>query len=386
MALVQYYKSHFPAELICNWLRSNKNEDSDNLNRREIAFTLENEVFLRYLSFQDAEALRTELIKKKPQKIHIGPAYTESINSFRLVGKSGVPIKKELVFDIDLTDYEEIRSCCSGAKICDKCWNFINVAIEVISDILIKDFNALKFVWVFSGRRGVHCWISDEIMKNLNNEARSTITDYFNVFDSDRNLENNIFSNRSFVNENKLKEVSLHPTFERVYQIMKNWFVSKILKEQILSDQKSIDKFLSFIECNILKTKINDAIKSNSFATHIELWREIEEKIIPDYYNSSKKTSATKLIKEIVFRYCYPRLDLNVTKSLTHLLKVPFCIHPSTQLVCVPIDHRNLSKFDFKSVPSLKDMSNEGANKENQNFSENLKNYIDFFNHFVSSL
>ena len=86
------------------------------------------------------------------------------------------------MFDIDLTDYDEIRNCgCSGAKICNKCWHFMTMAVKVIDEGLKEDFGFERVSWFYSGRRGIHAWVSDESARMLSNEARSAVANYFGV-------------------------------------------------------------------------------------------------------------------------------------------------------------------------------------------------------------
>jgi len=60
------------------------------------------------------------------------------------------------------------------------------------------------------------------------------------------------------------------------------------------------------------------------------------------------------VLEEIMLQYAYPRLDINVTKGLNHLLKSPFCVHPKTGKVCLPFHPRAAEKFDPCSVPTLR--------------------------------
>lgn len=63
---------------------------------------------------------------------------------------------------------------------------------------------------------------------------------------------------------------------------------------------------------------------------------------------------------EIVFSYVYPRLDVEVSKHMNHLLKSPFVIHPKTGKVCVPLDPETLDHFDPNaSAPTLRTLEKE---------------------------
>jgi DNA primase small subunit len=115
---------------------------------------------------------------------------------------------------------------------------------------------------------------------------------------------------------------------------------------------------------------------------------------------ASKNLDARQLLEakqDIVLEYTYPRLDIEVSKKLNHLLKSPFVVHPGTGRVCVPINTKNLEDFDPLGVPTVQGLlaeidawkgdEDEEANKSTADWEKtSLKPYIEQFRHFVNGL
>jgi DNA primase small subunit len=91
------------------------------------------------------------------------------------------PIAKELCFDIDLTDYDGVRTCCEKTSICVRCWRFIALAIRVLDTALRDDFGFKHILWVYSGRRGAHAWVCDQRARELEDKERRAILGYLEV-------------------------------------------------------------------------------------------------------------------------------------------------------------------------------------------------------------
>ena len=80
-----------------------------------------------------------------------------------------------------MTDYDSIRTCCSDASVCKRCWAFITAAVRVLDSAIRNQFGYKHLLWVYSGRRGIHCWVSDREAMELTDEQRRALVGWLTV-------------------------------------------------------------------------------------------------------------------------------------------------------------------------------------------------------------
>jgi len=238
------------------------------------------------------------------------------------------------------------------------------MALKVVDRALREDFAFKHILWIYSGRRGIHCWVNDPEARALTNEARSAVVEYLSV--------------ETATNENsdkKLKQTfqaPIHPALKRAYDILEPMFERCICDENgqgLLASSRSIIEVLNTIPNDELRGDIHKAL-DNDALSGAERWRVLKEMITSPTNSNSTQAQKQKRRKvdylemdawrfQLVFTHCYPRLDANVSKMQNHLLKSPFCVHPKTGRVCVPIDPQEAEKFDPFTVPTVRALCNQ---------------------------
>uniref|UniRef100_A0A6V7QRW5 DNA primase n=1 Tax=Ananas comosus var. bracteatus TaxID=296719 RepID=A0A6V7QRW5_ANACO len=354
-----YYRKLFPYADMFKWM-SYRNDGKhpacghSYFGQREFSFTLENDIYIRFQSFCSANEMESTIKEKCPFKIDIGPVYSVDPAKRHAYAQGGnnvfAPVERELIFDIDMSDYDDVRYCCSGADICLECWPLMTIAIKVIDTALRDDFGFNHILWVYSGRRGVHCWVCDSKARRLNNEQRAAVTDYFHVYKG---------------GENSLKKVTLagpvlHPFLARSYtDVLKSFFEEKLLRSQnLLASEERCQKILGFIPDESVAAELLDKWQGNRRSSiskedvNVVRWDQLKHML---QSGKQKIQGLRRCVEEIVFSYAYPRLDMEVSKHMNHLLKAPFCVHPKTGRVCVPIDPNKCEDLiQQQSLPCLR--------------------------------
>lgn len=295
-------------------------------------------------------SFRKDILKMNPSRFEIGPVYSTNPRDRKtLRGGQMKPVSKELVFDIDLTDYDDIRSCCEKANICGKCWAFVTMAMKVVDTALREDFGFEHILWVYSGRRGAHAWVCDPRARNLPDDRRRAIAGYLDVL-------------RGGTQSGKRVNVKrpLHPHLARSLDILKPHFATTTLADQAtFFSPDQTDRLLSLLPDKSLNDALRRKWSSAPDRSSSNKWADIDALAKTGKSSTLNPSTLRDAKQDIVLEYTYPRLDSEVSKKMIHLLKSPFVIHPGTGRICVPIDGRRAEQFDPLSVPTVTELLDE---------------------------
>ncbi|KAJ5115042.1 hypothetical protein NUU61_000801 [Penicillium alfredii] len=405
--MLAFYQRLFPFRYLFQWLNHGIVPTRD-FGNREFALTLQNDAYLRYQSYTTADLFRKDILKMNPSRFEIGPVYSTNPRDRKtLRGGQMKPVSKELVFDIDLTDYDDIRTCCVKANICAKCWAFVTMAIKVIDTALQEDFGFEHILWVYSGRRGAHAWVCDPRARNLPDDRRRAIAGYLEI------LRGGSQSNKRV----NLKR-PLHPHVLRSLDILKHSFAQTTLGDQdtFLSEEQA-ERLLALLPDQNLNEALRKKWGASPDRPSTSKWADIDALAKTGKSSTLNPVTLRDAKQDIVLEYTYPRLDAEVSKKMIHLLKSPFVIHPGTGRVCVPIDARKADEFDPLSVPTVMNLLAEidaydaehpvgtaevevpdgegsamngsdikGGRKLQDYEKTSLKPYVDYFRSFIAGL
>uniref|UniRef100_A0A0N5BPT5 DNA primase n=1 Tax=Strongyloides papillosus TaxID=174720 RepID=A0A0N5BPT5_STREA len=379
--LSTYYCNVFPAKIFTKWLTYGK-DLSELFEKREIVFILEGGAHLRYLSYSSPAEFYKELCRRSPEKLDIGAVYNYPPKE-RLLHSDFMPIQREFVIDIDLTDYDDVRTCCKEANVCEKCWKFAIVGVRILENALKNHFGFKNFIFLFSGRRGIHCWVGDEIARKMNNAERTGVVGYLGLTKDDFSPSGSTFSS-----------VTLHPLLEDAVNILLNSKVfDDIMEEQdwLDNDEKFVKDYFEEPICGVILTSF-ELLDS----------RRLKWRFLKECYNDSGNNPLNdkehpvfaRMFKRFILKVVYPRLDVNVSSSTNHLLKSPFCVHPKTGTVAVPLDLEKLESIKLESFPTVEKLVNEVRENcpltqceiNNEKYkTTSLAPYVEIFEGFVNN-
>lgn len=158
-----WYSDQMPIHVVYTWLTQVFFSQQANL---ELCFTVRqsvqggpntpatsappHEYHNRWISFVSCPDLIRILCVGQPSDIHIG--------SYHLNKQAYMT---PLRFDVDLSDQPDRVCGCANLKcVCDDCWSqHARPVIPLVHAHLCNHFPTKAITWVFSGRKGYHCWV-----------------------------------------------------------------------------------------------------------------------------------------------------------------------------------------------------------------------------------
>ncbi|MHA1243785.1 MAG: DNA primase catalytic subunit PriS [Candidatus Heimdallarchaeota archaeon] len=293
--------------------------------RREFAFLLENNIFVRNLSFKTSSELIDYILKNPVMRSYVGAVYETPPSKQNSIQKIKW-LSREFCFDLDLNDYDLVRTCgCQGKEeYCKICWSLVQESVSFLDKTLREDFGFNDIVWVFSGRRGFHAWVRDARAGTLTQEQRNSMVRYLSLIKD---------GSRTQAVEKDLKNVL--PLRNRIIEMVAKAFFDKATDKELRAEP------FKFTGKQIERLRYN--LKDNSKPFHFTYDTILEKK-------HDKDAVFTHIIT-----HRYPRIDRKVSIDLRRILKIPGGVQDTNGKICCKVDVKKVHKFFPENAPTIWD-------------------------------
>jgi len=199
---------------------------------------------------------------------------------------------------------------------------------------------------VYSGRRGIHLWISDREAMELTDEQRRALVGWMTVIQGGKEMHKKVNVRQD--------GAPLPPSIEDFMKYLMDVFESLILGDQdCFASKKGWEALLQLLPDKRIVSTLRAKWEGDEDLSSKDKWEDLRQErrdIRKDLPRSNLMQAA---LEDVILQYTYPRLDAEVSKHRNHLLKAPFCVHPKTGRVCVPVDPATVNDFDPESVPTV---------------------------------
>ncbi|NXD72361.1 PRI1 primase, partial [Eolophus roseicapillus] len=242
-----------------------------------------------------------------------------------------------------------------------------------------EDLGMKHRLWVYSGRRGVHCWVCDDAVRKWSPALRAATVEYLTLvkvgawgaghpLSAPQPLSIAVPLGWSRYREEG-ESLRARPPLHQV-----GWGPPCLHREPLQAEFP----------------KKRDSVQR---------WELLKGRM------ERTRVSGTGCYAdwEVMLQFCFPRLDINVSKGVGHLLKSPFSVHPKTGRISVPLDLQKLDQFDPFTVPTISSLCHEldaaGADEEQEDGAEtepkrrardykrtSLAPYVRLFERFVEEM
>lgn len=298
------------------------------------------------LLMYDIDAFKESIQRIKPESLHMDYITDNYMKNLKLYGEK--KYKKEVVFDIDLTDFHRFCECGDKKQICSICWLHIEGSVLILSHFLLEvlQYNESNILWVFSGGKGVHCIVNNITSLDLSDSERVRLHKQVSISKEDDNAIKDF-------TEEKARD---HPDFMKVLE--KHFLENVVQKRKLLENPN----FISFCVTRLIShfkafTHALEKAWDNYDAGMITKKRKILNSMT---VSESKWNILCELEKElrcpikpsqfIIIRLFHPIIDLGPLR-IKHKFKMPFSIHGTTGNVSLPVRKETLLTTDMVEHP-----------------------------------